>query len=179
MELRDKIAAGKVKALKRRKAVFEAIKKYEPVVGAYISTFEEQAMAKAKEVDEKIAAGKKVGILAGVPVAVKDNMCTTFGTTTCALKILKNFHAPYNATVVEKLLAADAVIVGKTNLDEFAMGSSTENSGLKKTVNPWDTSVFRAEAAAVQRRRSRRECVSRHWVPIRAVRFDCPHHFAA
>ena len=97
-------------------------------------------MAKAKEVDEKIAGGQKVGILAGVPVAVKDNMCTTFGTTTCASKILKNFHAPYNATVVEKLLAADAVIVGKTNLDEFAMGSSTENSGLKKTANPWDTS---------------------------------------
>jgi aspartyl-tRNA(Asn)/glutamyl-tRNA(Gln) amidotransferase subunit A len=77
--------------------------------------------------------------LAGVPVAVKDNMCTTFGATTCASKILENFHAPYNATAVERLLAADAVIVGKANMDEFAMGSSTENSGLKRTVNPWDT----------------------------------------
>jgi aspartyl-tRNA(Asn)/glutamyl-tRNA(Gln) amidotransferase subunit A len=67
-------------------------------------------------------------------------MCTTFGTTTCASKILENFHSPYNATAVEKLLAADAVIVGKTNMDEFAMGSSTENSGLKQTVNPWDRS---------------------------------------
>ncbi|MEJ2648689.1 MAG: Asp-tRNA(Asn)/Glu-tRNA(Gln) amidotransferase subunit GatA [Sedimentisphaerales bacterium] len=80
-----------------------------------------------------------MGELAGVPVAIKDNMCTTFGATTCASKILENFHAPYNATVVEKLLAADAVIIGKLNMDEFAMGSSTENSGLEQTVNPWDT----------------------------------------
>ena len=88
---------------------------------------------------KKLPAGKAVGLLAGVPVAIKDNMCTTFGATTCASRILESFHAPYNATVVEKLLAADAVIVGKTNMDEFAMGSSTENSGLKRTVNPWDT----------------------------------------
>ena len=90
--------------------------------------------------DNKIARGEAAGGLAGVPVAVKDNMCTTFGATTCASKILESFHSPYNATAVEKLLAADAVIVGKTNMDEFAMGSSTENSGLKRTVNPWDVS---------------------------------------
>jgi len=139
-EMRDKIAAGQVSSVEATGAVFSAIDKHEPVVGAYISTFVEQALAKAKEVDERIAAGKAVGPLAGVPVAIKDNMCTTFGATTCASKILENFHAPYNATVVQKLLDADAVIVGKTNLDEFAMGSSTENSGLKQTVNPWDSS---------------------------------------
>ena len=137
-ELRDKIAAGKIKSAAVTGAVFEAIKKYEPIVGAYISTFKEQALAKAAEIDKKIAAGERVGTLAGVPVAIKDNMCTTFGATTCASKILENFHSPYNATVVEKLLAADAVIVGKANMDEFAMGSSTETSALKRTVNPWD-----------------------------------------
>ena len=139
-ELRDKIKTGEISSVEATEAVFSAIDKYEPVVGAYISTFEEQALAKAKEVDERIASGESVGALAGVPVAIKDNMCTMFGTTTCASKILENFHAPYNATAVQKLLDADAVIVGKTNLDEFAMGSSTENSGLKQTFNPWDTS---------------------------------------
>jgi aspartyl-tRNA(Asn)/glutamyl-tRNA(Gln) amidotransferase subunit A len=139
-ELRDQIATGQVKSVAATEAVFATIERYEAVVGAYISTFEEQALAKAKEVDEKVAVGEEVGPLAGVPVAIKDVMCTTFGATTCASKILENFHAPYNATAVEKLLAADAVIVGKTNMDEFAMGSSTENSGLKRTVNPWDTS---------------------------------------
>ncbi|MHC4647904.1 MAG: amidase, partial [Planctomycetota bacterium] len=138
-ELRDKIAAGRVKSVAATEAVFEAIEKLEPVVDAYISTFKEQALAKAREVDERIAAGQSVGDLAGVPVAIKDVMCTDFGATTCASKILENFHAPYNATAVEKLLTADVVIVGKTNMDEFAMGSSTENSGLKRTVNPWDT----------------------------------------
>ena len=138
-QLRDKIRTREISSVEATKAVFERIAKVEPTIGAYISTFEEQAIARAAEIDKRIAAGESVGQLAGVPVAIKDNMCTTFGTTTCASKILANFRAPYNATVVEKLLAADAVIVGKTNLDEFAMGSSTENSGLKQTVNPWDT----------------------------------------
>ena len=138
-ELRDEIAAGRIKSVAATEAVFETIEKYEPVIGAYISTYRDRALEKAAEVDKRIAGGEAVGELAGVPIAVKDNMCTTFGATTCASKILENFHAPYNATVVEKLLSADAVIVGKTNMDEFAMGSSTENSGLKQTVNPWDT----------------------------------------
>ncbi len=138
VELRDKIASGEVKSIEAVEAVFGAIDKYEPTVGAYISTFKEQAIGKAKEVDQKIASGQKIGALGGVPVAIKDNMCTTFGATTCASKILEKFHAPYNSTAVQKLLDADAVIIGKTNLDEFAMGSSTENSGLKQTVNPWD-----------------------------------------
>jgi len=139
-QLRDKIAAGKTSSLEATKTVFAAMEKHEAAVGAFISTFKDAAMAKAAEVDKKIAAKEPVGALAGVPIAVKDNMCAAFGTTTCASKILKDFHAPYNAHVIEKLLAADAVIVGKTNMDEYAMGSSTENSGLKQTHNPWDTS---------------------------------------
>ncbi len=139
VKLRDQIAGGQTKSLDATNAVLEEIEKYEPTIGAYISIFKDQALADAQRVDKKIAAGKAIGPLAGVPIAIKDVLCTTFGATTCASKILENFHAPYNATVVEKLLAADAVIIGKTNLDEFAMGSSTENSGLKKTVNPWCT----------------------------------------
>ena len=138
--LRDKIAAGEIKSINAVSAIFEQIEKNDAKIGAYISTFKEQSFAKAKEVDEKIAAQKPVGALAGVPIAIKDNMCSTFGATTCGSKILQNFHSPYDATAVEKLLAADAVIVGKTNLDEFAMGSSTENSGIKQTVNPLDYS---------------------------------------
>jgi len=139
-QLCERIAKGEISSVEVTKTVFERIEHHEAVIGAYISIFKEQALAQAAEIDDKIAAGKPVGQLAGMPVAVKDNMCTTFGATTCASKILENFHAPYNATVIEKLLAADAVIVGKTNMDEFAMGSSTETSGLKQTVNPWDTS---------------------------------------
>jgi len=139
-QLRDKIAAGQISSVEATKSVLERIERLEPVIGAYISTYPEIALKTAADVDRRIAAGEPVGQLAGVPVAIKDNMCTTFGATTCASRILENFHAPYNATAVEKLLAADAVIVGKTNMDEFAMGSSTENSGLKRTVNPWDTS---------------------------------------
>ncbi|UCC97259.1 MAG: Asp-tRNA(Asn)/Glu-tRNA(Gln) amidotransferase subunit GatA [Phycisphaerales bacterium] len=138
-ELRDGIAAGRISSLEATRAVFERIRRFEPTIGAYLSTCQDMALERAADVDGRIASGKTVGPLAGVPVAVKDNMCTTFGATTCASKILANFHAPYNATAVERLLAADAVIVGKANMDEFAMGSSTENSGLKQTVNPWDT----------------------------------------
>ncbi|MHC4912270.1 MAG: Asp-tRNA(Asn)/Glu-tRNA(Gln) amidotransferase subunit GatA [Planctomycetota bacterium] len=138
-DLRDQIAGGEVSSVEATKAAFDAIGKYEGKVGAYISTFEKEALARAGEIDKKVAAGEQAGALGGVPVAVKDNMCMTFGATTCASKILANFRAPYNAKVVEKLLGAGAVIVGKTNMDEFAMGSSTENSGVKQTVNPWDT----------------------------------------
>lgn len=138
-QLRDKIAAGQLKSIDAVTSVYDRIEKNEPAIGAYLSLCKDQALEKAEQVDAKIAAGESVGVLAGIPVAIKDNMCTTFGATTCASKILENFHAPYDAHVVERLNAADAVIIGKTNLDEFAMGSSTENSGLKQTKNPWDT----------------------------------------
>jgi aspartyl-tRNA(Asn)/glutamyl-tRNA(Gln) amidotransferase subunit A len=138
-QLREKIAAGEVRSAEAVQRVFERIERFEPEIGAYISTYRDEALRTAEDVDRRVSAGEAVGRLAGVPVAIKDNICTTFGATTCASRILENFHSPYNATVVEKLIAADAVIVGKANMDEFAMGSSTENSGLMRTVNPWDT----------------------------------------
>ncbi|MBN1766130.1 MAG: Asp-tRNA(Asn)/Glu-tRNA(Gln) amidotransferase subunit GatA [Sedimentisphaerales bacterium] len=139
-QLRDKIVRGEVKSLEATESVFERIEQRDPVVGAYICICKDEALDKAAAVDRRIAAGEQVGALAGVPIAIKDNFCTTFRETTCASKILENFKAPYNAGVVERLEAADAVIVGKCNMDEFAMGSSCENSALKQTVNPWDTS---------------------------------------
>jgi aspartyl-tRNA(Asn)/glutamyl-tRNA(Gln) amidotransferase subunit A len=140
MELRDRIAAGQVSSMEATKAVLDRIDRLNPAVGAYLSVFHERTLEAARDVDRRIAARERVGTLAGVPIAIKDVMCTSFGTTTCGSRILQDFHSPYDATVVRKLLDADAVIVGKTNMDEFAMGSSTENSGLQKTVNPWDAS---------------------------------------
>jgi len=139
IELRESISARQISCVEVAEEVFQQIDKLDPIIGAYISTYHDMALERAADIDRRITSGQAVGPLAGIPVAIKDNMCTTFGATTCASRILENFHAPYNATVVEKLLAADAVIVGKANMDEFAMGSSTENSALKRTVNPWDT----------------------------------------
>jgi aspartyl-tRNA(Asn)/glutamyl-tRNA(Gln) amidotransferase subunit A len=137
IELRDRIAKGEIRSVEAVEAAFAQIDRLEPTVGAFISLFREEAMQRAREIDRRKAAGQSLGILAGVPVAIKDNMCTTTGTTTCGSHILENFRSPYQSTAVQRLVDADAVIIGKANMDEFAMGSSTENSGLKKTTNPW------------------------------------------
>jgi aspartyl-tRNA(Asn)/glutamyl-tRNA(Gln) amidotransferase subunit A len=139
-QIKDQIRTGQTKSTEITASVLKRIEQHNPSIGAYLSVFADKAIQQAGEVDKKIAAGLPVGALAGIPIAVKDNMCYSEGKTTCGSKILGNFKPPYNAHVVEKLLASDAIILGKTNMDEFAMGSSTENSGLQKTVNPWDTS---------------------------------------
>lgn len=117
----------------------ENIKAEDGTIGAFLTLCEDQAMTQARAVDEKIKEGRPVGRLAGVPVAIKDNMCTDGIRTTCASKMLEDFVPPYNAAAVEKLTGEGAVIIGKTNMDEFAMGSSTENSAFKITRNPRDT----------------------------------------
>ncbi len=107
-------------------------------VGAYLSIDAEHAFKQADLVDKKRKDGEALSPLAGVPLALKDNMCTTWGHTTCASKMLSDFRSPYNATAVQKLMEADCVFLGKANMDEFAMGSSTENSAVKVTKNPRD-----------------------------------------
>ena len=116
----------------------DQIKEREKDVNAFLTLMCDEAIEKAKEIDEKIKNGEKTGKLVGIPIAIKDNICTEGTKTTCASKMLEDFIPPYNATVVKKLLAEDAIIIGKANMDEFAMGSSTENSAFKKTSNPRD-----------------------------------------
>jgi len=136
LQSRDAIASKKISSVELTKHTLDRIEKLNPSLNAYNEVWSERALQVAKEVDE----GKRAGVLAGVPIAIKDNLCTSTGKTTCSSKMLANFKAPYDATAVKLLEAAGAVIVGKTNLDEFAMGSSTENSAFGPSKNPWDTS---------------------------------------
>ena len=137
-QLKEKLLSRELTAQEAVEGLFVHIDDVEPIVRAYLLLDWEGAMRKAQELDAKLKKGEKLGLLAGIPVAIKDNMCTSGLKTTCASRILENFIPPYDAHVVERLKEADAVIIGKTNMDEFAMGSSTENSAFKLTRNPWD-----------------------------------------
>ena len=119
--------------------VLARIDEVEGDVKAYLTITRDEALAQAKVVDEKIAKGEKISFLEGIPGAIKDNICTKGVKTTCASKILENFVPPYDATVMTKLKAENPVILGKLNMDEFAMGGSTENSAYHPTCNPWNT----------------------------------------
>ena len=140
VDIAAEIASGKTSAVEVLEQHLARITERESEIHAFNLVTTEQARATAQQVDADIKAGKPVGPLAGVPVALKDNMCTRGVETTCSSKILEGWKPPYDATVVTRLQQAGAVMVGKTNLDEFAMGSSTENSAFGPTKNPLDTS---------------------------------------
>lgn len=138
-QLHQKLTAKEVSAVEIAQAVFDRIDQVEEDVKAYVTQTRDTAFAQAKAVDDKLARGEAIRPLAGIPGIIKDNMCTKGVKTTCSSRMLDNFVPPYNATVLEKLAAEDLVMTGKANMDEFAMGGSTENSGFYPTRNPWDT----------------------------------------
>lgn len=138
VELGKKIKAGELTAVDATKQVLAQIEALDQELNCYVTVEAEKALVRAEDVQKQIEAGVLTGPLAGVPVAIKDNMCTNGTLTTCSSKILSNFVPTYTATVVERLEAAGAIIIGKTNMDEFAMGSTTETSYYGATKNPWN-----------------------------------------
>jgi aspartyl-tRNA(Asn)/glutamyl-tRNA(Gln) amidotransferase subunit A len=137
-ELLSLLRRGERTAEALTRQYLDAIRRLDPSVRAFLSVDEQGALSQAQSVDARRRQGQPLGALAGIPVALKDVLCTRGQPTTCASKILQHFRPPYDAHVVTQLRAADAVLLGKTNLDEFAMGSSTENSAFQVTRNPWD-----------------------------------------
>ncbi|OGI15252.1 MAG: aspartyl/glutamyl-tRNA amidotransferase subunit A [Candidatus Moranbacteria bacterium RIFCSPHIGHO2_12_FULL_54_9] len=138
-DLHNQLVAGEVTATKLAEQYLRAIEEKDGDIGAYLTTLRTQALEAASLVDARLARGESIDLLAGIPGAIKDNICVAGVRATAGSKILDNYIAPYDATVIEKLKARGAVIVGKTNMDEFAMGSSTESSAYRKTKNPVDT----------------------------------------
>ena len=140
VELGKKIKAGEVTVAEACKAALEQIKATEDKLNCYVKVLDEETiMERAEQVQSQIDAGELNGPLAGVPVAIKDNMCTEGITTTCSSRILYNFNPTFSSEAVLNLEKAGAVILGKTNMDEFAMGSTTETSYFGETKNPWNT----------------------------------------
>ena len=142
MTLTETVAAVRTRqqsAVEVVKCSLDCIERQNEGLGAFLAVDADRALERAGLIDRAVAAGQVVGPLAGVPLAVKDNICTSFGTTTCASRMLHDYRSPYDAGVVERLEQAGAIIIGKTNLDEFAMGSSNENSCSFPARNPWDT----------------------------------------
>jgi aspartyl-tRNA(Asn)/glutamyl-tRNA(Gln) amidotransferase subunit A len=137
-ELHQQLTTKARSAVEITQDYLDRINTLEPKLRSFLLVTPEYALAQAQQIDSKIASGETISLLAGIPIGIKDNLCTQGVRTTCASRILGNFVPPYEATVTQKLWQAGAVMVGKTNMDEFAMGSSTETSAFQVTANPWD-----------------------------------------
>ncbi len=138
IELNRLFVSGEVSAREIVQTYLERAEQWDRRVGAFLELYRDEALARADELQRKRDSGAELGALAGVPISVKDVLCHRGHVTSCASKMLQRFESPYTATAIERLLADDAILIGRTNMDEFAMGGSTENSALGTTRNPWD-----------------------------------------
>ena len=151
-DLVRQLADGEITSVELTKSYLDRIERHDGQVKAFLRVDPAAALARAEEIDRRRKAGKPMGPLAGLPVAVKDVLCSQGEPTTCASRMLEHFRPPYDATAVAKLKAADAVLIGRTNMDEFAMGGSNENSAFFPRIIPGICRGFPAAAAAARRR---------------------------
>ena len=176
-KLRQMLDRKEVSAPELTKAYLDRIAAYDKTIQSYITVTAERAMADADAAQKKIDAGN-AGVLCGIPMAIKDNICTDGIKTTCASKMLENFIPPYNATVMEKLMAQNVVMLGKASMDEFAMGGSTQTSALQRHAIRLTQNVYRAVLPAVLRRAYLHLWLRLPLALIPAVRFVSRLHFA-
>lgn len=137
-ELLRQLESGELTSVELTRSCIAQIEARDSEICAFLDVASQRALAQAADIDRRRKLGEQLGILAGLPIAIKDVLCTKDWVTTCASRMLEKFVPPYDATVVEKLKGADAILIGKTNMDEFAMGGTTENSAFQKTRNPWN-----------------------------------------
>ena len=178
-DLRQKLTSGEVSSKELIQDKINRIKQLDTTLNSFLTINIDQALTKAEFVDKKIASGEIIPSLSGIPLAIKDNLCTKGVKTTCASKILGNYYPPYESTVTKKLLNAGAILIGKTNMDEFAMGSSTETSAFGPTLNPWNLNKVPGGSSGGSAASVAADCVMDLWGLILVVQYDNLPHFVA
>lgn len=178
-ELLKRLNSRELNSVELTTACLDAIGRRDDHIHAFLHVDRDEAIRQAESVDQKRASGQSVGLLGGIPVATKDVLCTKGQPTTCGSRMLKNYIPPYDSHAVSRLRNADAVLIGRTNMDEFAMGSSGENSAFGPTRNPWDTDRIPGGPAVDRRRLSQLEWLPWRWEAIRAVQSGSQPGYAA